>query len=59
MENRTKPSGKVMNKAYEMLRTLTISQLSEVHDIAIAENQPLISYQAKETIRRKKEGIWS
>lgn len=47
-----------MNKAYEILRTLTISQLCEMQGFCIGEGYFLMAYQCGETIRRKELKIW-
>jgi len=53
----------MMNKAYEKLKELSISQLEDFKDrVLVSDAHPLekilMEYQADETIRRKKLGIW-
>lgn len=54
---------KIMNKAYEALKTLTIPQLIKaeklvLRDIHKLDGTALIHYQILETLRRKRLKIW-
>ena len=54
---------KMMNKAYEVLKTMTVEQLERAKDKAYTEftvtsERELFLYQCNETIRRKTKGSW-
>ena len=52
-----------MNKAYEVLKTMTVEQLERAKNKAYTEftvtsERELFLYQCNETIRRKTKGSW-
>jgi hypothetical protein len=53
----------LMNGLYEIYKSCSVSELREMLAIVVAElvgeNKRLAAYCIKETIRRKRKGIWA